>query len=115
MSNRYEHLHYCEYRDTETGLVASNYVEVMNQQDQKIKDLEHRLANCIEPKEDYYVIVSNGWKNKKYGVARVKQVVENYYIQETDAYLGSYSADRKYGEFATLEEARKKLEEMKNG
>ena len=43
MSNRYEYLHYCEYRDTETGLIASNYVDVMNEQDQKIKDLEHRL------------------------------------------------------------------------
>lgn len=50
MSNRYEHLHYCEYRDTETGLIASNYVDVMNEQDQKIKELERRLSNCIEPK-----------------------------------------------------------------
>ena len=50
MSKRYEHLHYCEYRDTETGLIASNYVDVMNEQDQKIKDLEHQLSNCIEPK-----------------------------------------------------------------
>lgn len=44
MSKRFEHLHYCEYRDTETGLVACNYVDVMNEQDQKIKDLEAKLA-----------------------------------------------------------------------
>ena len=81
----------------------------------EIEELKSRLSNCIEPKEDYYVIVSNGWKNKKYGIAKVQQVVENYYIQETDEYLGSYSADREYGEFATLEEAKAKLEEVKNG
>ena len=115
MSNRYDLIGYCSYRDNDTGKVSDNFVGVLNEQDQKIKELEHRLSNCIELKKDYYVIVFNGWKNKKYGVARVKQVVENYYIQETDEYLGSYNADRKYGEFSTLEEARKKLEELKNG
>ena len=94
-------------------LATKNQMDI--EQDQKIKALEYRLSNCIEPKEDYYVIVSNGWKNKKYGIAKVQQVVENYYIQETDEYLGSYSADTEYGEFATLEEAKAKLREIQNG
>ena len=61
MSNRYEHLHYCEYRDTETGLVASNYVEVMNEQDQKIKDLEAQLAEKEERigKLNYEITMKN--------------------------------------------------------
>lgn len=63
MSNRYEHLHYCEYRDTETGLVASNYVDVMNEQDQKIKDLESQLAESekeIEKCNDEWTEICDG-------------------------------------------------------
>ena len=52
MNKRYEHLHYCEYRDTETGLVASNYIEVMNEQDQKIKELEAKLAESENKVKD---------------------------------------------------------------
>ena len=106
---------YEKYAEKIDNVKSMGEIIAVTELTKKVKDLEHRLSNCIEPKEDYYVIVSNGWKNKKYGIARVKQVVENYYIQETDEYLGSYSADREYGEFSTFEEARAKLEELKNG
>ena len=42
-TSRYEQLGYCEYRDVKTGLVASNYIEVMNQQSNRIADLEAKL------------------------------------------------------------------------
>ena len=45
---RYELIGYCSYRDTETGVIGDNFVGVLNEQDKKIKDLEHRLSNCIE-------------------------------------------------------------------
>jgi hypothetical protein len=124
MSNRYEHLHYCEYRDTETGLVASNYVEAMNQQDQKIKELEHRLSNCIEPKfkvgqevwvvdnlaEEIYVGEVEFIEAQKYK----KENVIWYQVE----YFDECTIDGPFEEqftFATEEEAKAKLEELKNG
>ena len=40
---RFELIGYCSYRDTETGVIGDNFVELLNEQDQKIKDLQHRL------------------------------------------------------------------------
>ena len=45
MSNRYEYLHYCEYRDTETGVIGDNFVDILNQQDAKIKELEDMVID----------------------------------------------------------------------
>ena len=119
MSKRYEQLHYCEYRDTENGLVASNYVEVMNEQDQKIKELEHRLANCIEPK---FKIGQEVWCVKFMKIIKFK-------INKIEIYRGEAEEENRilYGNwedmtyqieencFATEEEAKAKLEELKNG
>lgn len=123
MSNRYEHLHYCEYRDTETGLVASNYVEVMNEQDQKIKELEHRLANCIEPKfkigqEVWFVKYFNaGCYEFAYGKVVEIKITEYdgvFYEMEfrNNCEIDFKSRHEKYV-FATEEEAKAKLEELK--
>ena len=43
MSKRYELIGYCSYRDTETGVIGDNFVGVLNEQDQKIKELEAKL------------------------------------------------------------------------
>ena len=46
---RYELIGYCSYRDTETGVIGDNFVELLNQQDQKIKELEKALElACTE-------------------------------------------------------------------
>lgn len=76
------------------------------------KEAEEQLANAVILEPDHYVIITNGWKNKKYGVARVKQSVQYNYIQETDGRLGSYVACIQYGKFATKEEAQAKLKEI---
>lgn len=115
MSKRYEHLHYCEYRDTETGLVASNYVDVMNEQDQKIKELEHRLANCIEPKFKVGQIV---WVSHKELDGVVKTEIESIdiEIEEDVTDIIYYDIDGIGFDaddlFATEEEAKAKLEEL---
>ena len=44
MSNRYELIGYCSYRDKETGKVSDNFVGVLNEQDQQITELEAKLA-----------------------------------------------------------------------
>ena len=51
-TSRYEQLGYCEYRDIKTGLVASNYIEVMNEQATKIADLESKLEASEKALED---------------------------------------------------------------
>ena len=56
-------------------LATKNQMSI--EQDQKIKELEHRLSNCIEPKfkphNDLFVIV--GYKDEP-------KTVEQYYIDE---------------------------------
>ena len=37
---RYELIGYCSYRDTETGVIGDNFVELLNQQDKKIIKLK---------------------------------------------------------------------------
>ena len=37
---RYELIGYCSYRDTETGVIGDNFVEILNQQDKKIIKLK---------------------------------------------------------------------------
>lgn len=40
---RYELIGYCSYRDTETGVIGDNFVELLNQQDKKIAELKKAL------------------------------------------------------------------------
>ena len=42
--SKYELIGYCSYRDTETGVIGDNFVDILNEQDQKIKELEAKLA-----------------------------------------------------------------------
>ena len=46
--SKYELIGYCSYRDTETGVISDNFVGLLNEQDQKIKDLETKLAEKDE-------------------------------------------------------------------
>lgn len=118
MSNRYEHLHYCEYRYTETGLVASNYVDVMNEQDQKIKDLEYRLSNSIEPK---FKVGQEVWHCFKNCNEPDKTIIDWIDVEITENFIDFtyYDVDGfGFDEimlFTTEAEARKHLEELNNG
>ena len=117
MSKRYDLIGYCSYRDNETGKISDDFVGVLNEQDQKIKDLENRLSNCIvNPKfnvtDTIFVIVNDN--------------IEEYFADEillrNKGTLWAYYDICKKTEitekneiFATEEEAKAKLEEMKNG
>ena len=63
---RYELIGYCSYRDTKTGVIGDNFVELLNQQDKLIKELkgkmlilwklkleEYKKCNCKECMTDY--------------------------------------------------------------
>lgn len=81
---------------------------------QQLATMEKALENAVFLEQDHYVIITNGWKNKKYGIAKVVQVITPHYIQETDGRLGCYVPCMEFGKFATKEEALAKLEEIKN-
>lgn len=91
-------------------------VEVLNQQSQRIAELEEQLANSIRPKfkvnDDIFVIVNDK--------------IEEYYIDEVllknKGTLVAYrdicketTITEKNELFATKEEAQAKLEELKGG
>ena len=40
---RYELIGYCSYRDTKTGVIGDNFVELLNQQDKLIKELKGKM------------------------------------------------------------------------
>lgn len=97
--------------------------KVLNEQDQKIKDLEHRLSNCIEPKfkvgqEVYWVYTSNQrfpFKVKVLGfvIKDLGGIRQNFYeIEENEIDMGCYNEKQL---FATEEEAKAKLREMQDG
>lgn len=117
MSNRYDLIGYCSYRDNETGKISDNFVGVLNEQDQKIKDLEHRLSNCIEPK---FKIGQEVWfidpeKDVSKGEIWNIELISNQILYSV--FWGDECEDvyYQYELFATEEEAKARLEEVKNG
>lgn len=85
-----------------------------NQTERLRQELAELKQKATMPKEDKFVIVSNAWKHKKkYGIAKVQQIITDYYILQTYDYLGSYVPCIQFGEFKTLEEAEQKLTEIK--
>lgn len=123
MSNRYEWINgetYCDsdqMYDNETGNKTQPvYVaDLLNKQDQKIKDLEHRLSNCIEPKFKIgqKVYIADKYFDKVYELKINSIRISRF----KDKHFNSISYDGHLEEnlFATEEEAKSKLEDLKNG
>lgn len=122
---RYELIGYCSYRDTKTGVIGDNFVELLNQQDQKIKNLEHRLSNCIElPKykkgqKIYYI---RGGKIEEAYFQRFNNwitadvILNPHEVTDDDGYTDvDYDFDMVSPEqmFKTREDAEKKFKEIK--
>lgn len=108
MSKRYEQWGYESYRDKETGLVASNHIEVMNEQDQKIKDLEHRLSNCIEPKFKKGDKCYARW-GREIREVTITNIPYYYDVKYNNGYTSMFP---QYQIFSTEKEAIKDLEEL---
>ena len=49
---RYELIGYCSYRDTKTGVISDNFVELLNQQDKLIKELKAKMLILWKIKEE---------------------------------------------------------------
>lgn len=119
----------CKNAEEVIDFVMSNYLtedekcRTIAYQLQQIKELEHRLANCIEPKfkigqEVYKVYTKNQrfpFKVKIIGF-KVKKTSEQdiiFYDTSEDGFeMGWYTEEIL---FATEKEAKKKLEELENG
>lgn len=118
MSKRYKYYFgSMSIKDNETNKVYDYVEDLLNEQDQKIKELEHRLSNCIvkpkfKVKDTIFVIVDDN--------------IEEYFIDEillrNKGTLWTYYDICKKTEitekneiFATEEEAKAKLREMQNG
>ena len=47
MSKRYLQWGYDSFKDTKTGEISDNHIHLLNQQDQRIAELEEQLKNAI--------------------------------------------------------------------
>ena len=77
---RYELIGYCSYRDTKTGVIGDNFVELLNQQDQTIKELEKALELACEPRDDWGGEKYSGTEYDNYYdyfMAEAKEMLEN--------------------------------------
>lgn len=50
MSKRYEQWGYESFKDNKTGEICDNYIDLLNQQEERIAELEEQLKNAIVPK-----------------------------------------------------------------
>ena len=107
----------CAIVRKDNGFDISYVAQMLNEKDAKIKELEQRLANCIDKpkfkvKDTIFVIVDDN--------------IEEYFVDEiilrNEGTLWAYYDIDKITEiteknklFATEEEAKKKLGEMGNG
>lgn len=104
----------CAIVRKDNGFDVSYVAQMLNEKDAKIKDLEHRLSNCIEPKFKIGQEVWCIW-GKSVGsfiVTRIDIDIKNcVLIGYGNRYLHQFEENC----FATKEEAKAKLEEVKNG
>lgn len=110
MSKKEEILHKLRTEDR-------NYIkEKFKEKDQKIAELEHRLANCIEPKfkagqEVWIIHLRKVKKSKIFLISWDDNFIFRYGLEG-----GGYLLEKFEDElFTTAEEALKELEELKNG
>ena len=94
-------------------------LKVKQRLESKIAELEHRLANCIEPKfkvcDGCYIKVGQTIQKSKVLMLHIDKGGIVYELTMDD-FPSKYTTCRNDDcVFATEEEARKKLEELKNG
>ena len=117
MSKRYEYYFgSMSIKDNETNKVYDYVEDLLNEQDQKIKDIEHRLSNCIEPK---FKVGQEVWHCYKNCNEPAKTVIESIDIEVNENFIDFtyYDVDGfGFDEimlFTTEAEAKKHLEELK--
>lgn len=106
---------FCAIVRKDNGFDVSYVAQMLNEKDAKIKDLEHRLSNCIEPKFKL---------NQEVYAFFTKEEIYKGQIDAFDYYTNTYLIfpNEDIGNewipasmvFATLKEAKSRLEEIQN-
>ena len=112
-------------KENHSILETKGFIEAQNIYLPRIQNLEHRLSNCIEPKFKIgqTIYTFNKYQNRVYTLYVVSIHIEQYETTEfnnlvyrtrrlEDGFIGGYLENEL---FATEEEAKAKLEELKNG
>ncbi len=108
--------------NTETDEILRLYqiCDLLNEQDQKIQELEHRLSNCIEPK---FKIGQEVWYKPSFTIysAKIESIKVHYrtsgkvQIQYVITAPNGFKNHKNEEDlFATKEDVKSKLEGLKN-
>lgn len=126
MSKRYLQWGYESFKDTKTGEIYDNHIDLLNQQDQRIAELEEQLKNAIVPKfmvgqEVWFVseileVIHNG-KINAFEVYKFKERPYEFWYDIDYVEDNTETSDEVSDEFifATKEEAEQRLKELKGG
>lgn len=106
----------CAIVRKDNGFDVSYVAQMLNEKDAKIKSLEHRLSNCIEPKfkqsQAVFIVFENDYL-KGY-VDCFDFYTKKYLVHYPDEVLGDdWCSENEI--FASKAEVEAKLEELKNG
>ena len=124
MSKRYLQWGYDSFKDTKTGEIYDNHIDLLNQQDQRIAELEEQLKNAIVPKfmvgqEVWFVseileVIHNG-KINAFEVYKFKERPYEFWYDIDYVEDNTETSDEVSDEFifATKEEAEQRLKELK--
>lgn len=122
MSKRYLQWGYESFKDTKTGEISDDHIHLLNQQAQRIAELEEQLKNAIVPKfkigQEVYTY--NKYQDCVYTLYIISIHIEQYETTEfdnlvyrarrlKDGFIGGYLEEEL---FATKEEAETKLKEL---
>lgn len=114
MSKRYLQWGYDSFKDTKTGEISDNHIHLLNQQAERIAELEEQLKNSVRPKfkvnDRIFVIVNN--EVEEYYVDEVLLKVKGTLVAYRDI-CKETTITEKNEIFATKEEALAKLEELR--
>ena len=75
---RYELIGYCSYRDTETGVISDNFVDILNQQDKRIKELKGKILIQLTNNADNVNFMENQRRENQQLKQQLKDTEESY-------------------------------------
>ena len=107
---RYELISYCSYRDTETGVIGDDSVDLLNQQDKHIKELQENNETLKRSRAHFKKVAENVTYllkklNKFIGEPQTREL--NYYkvIEDTKSYIEKLKQSQKQVAIEELEKA----------
>lgn len=114
MSKRYEQWGYESFKDNKTGEIYDNYIDLINQQSERISELEEQLKNAIVPKFKYGQDVWCVYPTNEHRQGFVFELEFVGYTKDKIICCITENEEFEYDEvFETKAEAEAKLRELK--